>query len=202
MTGAQKIYDPWVYIKETQFGKKPLIVGEAPGSAAPSSSWPSSAKSTKNLAALIFGSIANIDDLFENFELNNVYQNHPGMLHSRSQFDTRPAAEIVQTLAAFGVFSDRVTFFLGTRVNDAFAQSANFGPAFSSASKYDPASGWIDWVPVASRDEKLGLYLVVPHPSNWGDARYPLSSLEKLSALFRASIGLNPLVNFSAITFA
>jgi hypothetical protein len=196
-----KTYDPWVYIREISFGQRPLIIGEAPGPGAPDHSWPPHAKSTKNLAALIFGSTGNVENIHQHFDLKNVFQHHPGRQDSRSKFSFDAAEVTLETLASFGAFSDRVTFFLGTRINSAFAQSVNFSPAFSSRAKYNSNLGWIDWVPVQSEGAPFGLYLVVPHPSNWGST-YPLHSLAKLSALFRAAIGLSPLPNFSSIIFA
>lgn len=188
---------PWTpvrYLETHSFGRRPLILGEAPSPTAPSNPWVAGAKSTDNLIALIYGAAGSHSNLVRDFELSNVFDAHPGKNKSGfSNFDRLPAASVLQLLSNGGVFEDRVTFFMGRRVSQALASTSSFDQAIDRRSKlrFNPASGWIDWVPVGGPADPFGLFVMVPHPQAY--FQYGDSKLIALSKLFRLALGLSPL---------
>jgi len=176
-----------------RFGRRPLILGEAPSPQAPTVSWVDDAKSTRNLAAVIFGSASQTDSLKSSFEMRNVFEIHPGRSEDGfSTFDSNEAAINLQRDSDAGLFDDRVTFFLGLRVVAGLCRTGSYEPVLSDESRFVADHGWIDWLPVGGRSDTLGLYLMVPHPQSYG-LRYRADGLLKLSALFRAALLLPPL---------
>jgi len=176
-----------------RFGRRPLILGEAPSPQAPTVSWFGDAKSTKNLATIIFGSASETDRLKSSFEMRNVFETHPGTSRDGfSVFDSDGAAINLQQESDAGLFEDRVTFFLGLRVAAGLCRTKSYELAISEDSRFVASNGWIDWLPVSGRSDILGLYLIVPHPQSY-DMRYKAEDLLKLSALFRAALQLPPL---------
>lgn len=193
MTEQITSWDPWVYIRIHSFGRRPLTLGEAPSPRAPTIAWPIGAKSTKNLAAIIFGSGTEAGRLKSFFEMRNVFKTHPGKGgDGYSLFDSDGAATSLQQESDAGLFDDRVTFFLGRRVAAGLCRSESYEPVLSEESRFVASHGWIDWIPVERRFDVLGLYLIVPHPQSYG-FHYKPESLMKLSALFRAALMLPPL---------
>lgn len=188
---------PWTpsrYLRSHMFGRRPLILGEAPSPIAPTSPWIAGAKSTDNLIALIYGSSGTTDDLTRDFELSNVFATHPGKSDSGfSQFDRLPAASILQQLSQENRFDGRVTFFMGRRVSQALSSTTSYEQAIDRRSKlkFEPARGWIDWVPVSGALDSFGLFLMVPHPQSY--FRYGVGNLTTLSTLFRLALGRAPL---------
>lgn len=186
-------WDPWVYMRVHKFGRRPLILGEAPSPQAPEVPWYANAKSTRNLATLIFGSPTQTKVLKASFEMRNVFGTHPGRSEDGfSLFDSNRAGTILQQESDAALFEDRVTFFLGRRVAAALSRTPSYELAVSDEERFNSANGWIDWVPVESRPRSLGLYLLVPHPQAY-DLRYAVKDLLALSALFRAALRLPPL---------
>ena len=193
MTDQITLWDPWVYMRTNRFGRRPLILGEAPSPLAPTISWFADAKSTRNLATLIFGSATETDRLKRSYEMGNVFETHPGKSKDGfSVFDSDGAATTLQQQSDAGLFDDRVTFFLGLRVAAGLCRTESYEPALSEDSRFVGSRGWIDWLPVGGRSDALGLYLIVPHPQAY-NSRYRPEDLLKLSALFRAAISLPPL---------
>jgi hypothetical protein len=195
MTEQITSWDPWVYMRTHSFGRRPLILGEAPSPQAPTVSWFVDAKSTRNLATVIFGSATETDMLKSSFEMRNVFEIHPGRSGDGfSVFDSDGAAINLQQESDSGLFKDRVTFFLGLRVAAGLCRTESYEPVLSEDSRFVASHGWIDWLPVGGRfdDLDLGLYLIVPHPQSY-DMRYKPEDLQRLSALFRASLLLPPL---------
>ncbi|MEB2609199.1 MULTISPECIES: hypothetical protein [Burkholderia] len=193
MTEEITFWDPWVYMRTHRFGRRPLIIGEAPSPQAPTLSWFADAKSTKNLAAVIFGAAAEADMLTSCFEMRNVFDVHPGRSKDGfSEFDSDRAAITLQRNSDSGLFDDRVTFFLGLRVAAGLCRTESYEPALSEDSRFVAKHGWIDWLPVEGSTNLFGLYLFVPHPQSY-DLRYKPKDLVKLSALFRAALLLPPL---------
>jgi hypothetical protein len=197
MTASSDDQLPWTparYLSSHAFGKRPLVIGEAPSPVDPENAWVAGAKSTDNLIALIYGSTGTHDDLTRDFELSNVFDLHPGKSASGfSKFDRTSAASVLQQLSQASQFDDRVTFFMGRRVSQALASTSSFEPAIDRKSnlKFKPARGWIDWVPVGGGSNSLGLFVMVPHPQSY--SRYAGSNLIGLSALFRLALGRSPL---------
>ncbi|WP_146013913.1 hypothetical protein [Trinickia dabaoshanensis] len=193
MTEQITSWDPWVYMRTNSFGRRPLILGEAPSPQAPTVSWSADAKSTRNLATLIFGSAAETDKLNRSFEMRNVFETHPGRSRDGfSVFDSDGAATTLQQQSDAGLFDDRVTFFLGLRVAAGLCRTPSYELALSEDCRFIAAHGWIDWLPVEGSSDALGLFVTVPHPQSY-DLRYEPEDLLKLSALFRAALLLPPL---------
>ena len=192
--GGAQIWTPLRYLQEHSFGRRPLILGEAPSPIAPQSPWIEGAKSTDNLIALIYGTAGSYRGFKQDFELSNVFDYHPGKNKSGfSVFDRLPGASALQQLSDEGVFDDRVTFFMGRRVAQALSSTSSFEQAINRRSKlkFDPGSGWIDWVPVGGTGSSLGLFMMIPHPQAY--FRYGSSKLKELSKLFRLTLRLSPL---------
>jgi hypothetical protein len=193
MTEQITSWDPWVYMRTHSFGRRPLILGEAPSPQAPTDSWSVDAKSTRNLATIIFGSATETGKLKSSFEMRNVFDTHPGRSRDGfSVFDSDGAAINLQQESDAGLFDDRVTFFLGLRVTAGLCRTESYEPVLSEDSRFVTSHGWIDWLPVGRRSDVLGLYLFVPHPQSYG-LRYTAENLLNLSALFRAALLLPPL---------
>ncbi|RDU94935.1 hypothetical protein [Trinickia dinghuensis] len=193
MTDQITSWDPWVYMRTHRFGRRPLILGESPSPQAPTVSWFDDAKSTRNLASVIFGAATETKMLKDSFEMRNVFETHLGRSRDGfSVFDSDGAAIRLQQESDAGLFDDRVTFFLGLRVAAGLSRTRSYEPVLSEDSRFVASHGWIDWLPVGGRSDALGLYLIVPHPQSY-DLRYKPEDLVKLSALFRASFGLPPL---------
>ena len=174
-------------------GLHALILGEAPSPRAPTVSWSVDAKSTRNLATIIFGSATETGRLESCFEMRNVFKTHPGRSRDGfSVFDSDGATINLQKEDDAGLFDDRVTFFLGLRVAAGLCGTESYEPALSKGSRFVASGGWIDWLPVENHLNVFGLYLFVPHPQSYG-LRYKPEDLLKLSALFRAALLLPPL---------
>ena len=174
MTEQITSWDPWVYMHTHRFGRRPLILGEAPSPQSPTVCWFDDAKSTRNLATAIFGSATETGMLKSSFEMRNVFKTHPGRSRDGfSAFDSDCAAINLQHESDAGLFEDRVTFFLGRRVAAGLCRTKSYEPALSEDSRFVASHGWIDWLPVGRRSDDLGLglYLIVPHPQSY-DLRY------------------------------
>ena len=202
MTTSPDCQRPWTperYLSSRSFGRRPLILGEAPSPIDPGAPWVAGAKSTRNLIALIYGSSGTHEDLTRDFELSNVFALHPGRSESGfSKFDRLPAASVLQGLSQESRFDDRVTFFMGRRVAQALSSTNSYMPAIDRRSnlKFKPSCGWIDWVPVEGALSSLGLFLMVPHPQSY--FRYGNGNLTELSRLFRLALGYAPLATLGS----